>query len=170
MLFAGDPAVSHQRNPDQDAGNDAGNEQLGRRTVGRGGIHDVGNAGRNNDPQPPGHRYDGGSKDFFIPHGNQERNGHGPYGRNRRRRRTGNGCVEHAGCHHRTGEPGRLVANEIAKEVEQLFGNPALGHDHPGNHEHGNGQQSKTVEPGKHGPGHVTDAKGKMAVQQIGSR
>jgi len=170
VLSAVDPAVPHQGDPDQDSRDDPGNEQLGRRAVGRGGINDIRNAGRNDDPQAPGHSHNGGGKDLFISHGYQKRNGHGPYSRNRCRRRTGNGCIEHAGSHYRTGEPGRLVADEIPEEIEQLLGNPALGHNHPGNHEHGGSQQGETVEAGEHSPGYITDAKSKLAVQQIGNR
>ncbi len=67
-------------------------------------------------------------------------------------------------------EPSRLIANEIAKEIEQLFEIPPCAMIIPETMNMGTASRVKTVEPGKHGPGHVTDAKGKMAVQQIGSR
>ena len=140
MDLAVDVGIDHQAQGNQYAGQETGQEQLGDGGSGGIAVHDVGNAGGNDDAQATGHGHQGGGEGQIITHAGQQRNAHGTHGCGGGGAGTGDGPVEQAGDRHCAGQTGGLVANEIREYIEQPLRDLALCHDHTGDDEQGNSQ------------------------------
>ena len=166
VLFAVVVAVGHECEANQASGNDAGAEEFGRRGTCCSRVNDVRDAGRDDDAETAGDGDDRCGKDQIIAHFHEERNCHGSDCRDCRGRGAGDRCVEHTGHDDSTGEASCFIADEIGKEIEELFGDAALCHDHAGDHEHGDCKEGKAVHAGEHRSCHIRSREGERWIHE----
>lgn len=102
--------------------------------------------------QAAGHRDHSGGKLFGIAQVDHDRDSHGAHSRHCGRGGAGDSPVEQAGDDDGTGHAANHIAHEISKDVKELFGDAAPGHNGAGQHKHGDGQQSQAVDAAHHLP------------------
>ena len=111
--------IGHHEQADQDAGDDAGQEQVAGGNAGGQGVEHEGDGGRNDDAQAAGHGDQAGAPALLIAHFHHEGDAHGADGGGGGRAGTGDGAVEQAGQDGRAGHTAGDVSYEVGEEVEQ---------------------------------------------------
>ena len=121
MSLAVNKSIGHQKEADQDSGNDTCQEQIADRGSGGHGIHDEGNTRRNDNSKAARNSHDGCRKDLVISHVDQKRNRHTADRRNGCRRRSRDSSVEEACDNDGAGDSGRAFAEEIGENIKETF-------------------------------------------------
>ena len=140
----------HQREPDQDSRDDAAEEQSADRDLCDRPVDDHGHAGRDDRPDGAGGRDQGGGKSGLVAgllHGRDDDRAD--------RRRVRGGRARHAGDRHaghdrRMREAGAEMADQRAREIDQLLADAAGRHDRSGQDEIGHRQQREGIELPEH--------------------
>lgn len=118
-------------------------------------------------PSPPATGNDRSRKCQIITKIGQDWNRHTSNSSNRCRSRTGDRTVKKAGDDYGTWHTSSEFAKKIGKNIKQLFGNTALGHDDTGKDKHWNCQEREGVQTAKHGTNQIfgTNSKGRDQTQ-----
>ena len=146
VLQAVEYSVDHQAACDQEAGKDTGGEHLADRGFGvRHAVQDHRDRRRDDNTEGTGDADGRYGKLSGITQIQQDRDGHGTDSRDSCGSGTGDGAVEQAGYDDRAGHTAGDLTDKIGKEIEQLTGNTAAGHNDTGQNEHRDSQQREAV-------------------------
>lgn len=128
LLFADEIRDDHQRDAHHDAGQEAGLEHIADRRSGRDGIHDKGNAGRDDDADRSGGRDERGGEALVISVPLHLRDHKAADGRGRRDARAGDRAEEHARGRADQRKAARQEAEDRVRGVQQPLRDAARGH------------------------------------------
>ncbi len=140
----------HQRDADQDPRDDPAEEQAADRDLRDRAVDHHGHARRDDRPDGAGGRDQGGGKPGLVAgllHGRDDDRADRRCVRGGRARHAGD---RHAGDDRGMREAGAEMADQRAREIDQLPADPARRHDRSGEDEIGHRQQREGIELGEH--------------------
>ena len=164
VAFAVIDRIEHEQGSDHESWDNSGKKQITDRCTRCHAVHDEWNTRRNDNTESTSHCNDCSRKCQIITKIGQDWNRHTSNSSNRCRSRTGDRTVKKAGDDYGTWHTSSEFAKKIGKNIKQLFGNTALGHDDTGKDKHWNCQEREGVQTAKHGTNQIfgTNSKGRI--------